>query len=176
MATEKAVRFIKRHLEEAIAAEQSFETQLHGFASEGSSDGIHELFLEHAAETRGQYERLARRLTELGGEPSTVKSLLAHLAGLSPKLAQLGHDTVDRITQDLMIAYAVENCEIAMYESLIAVAAAAGDQDTAELARTVQDEERSMAAKVWKLISPWAGTAFKKLATAETGAMDPSQE
>jgi ferritin-like metal-binding protein YciE len=152
MATEKAVRFIKSHLEDAIAAEKSFETQLRGFASEGSSDQIHSLFLQHANETRAQYERLTRRLTELAGEPSEAKSFLAHLVGLSPKLAQLGHDTVDRVTQNLMLAYAVE---------------AAGAQDTADLARSIQAEERETAEKVWRLISPWALTAFRKLAGAE---------
>jgi ferritin-like metal-binding protein YciE len=167
MATEKAVRFIKSLLENAIAAEQSFEVQLRGFADEGSSDQVHRLFLEHADETRTQYQRLTRRLTELGGEPAPSKSFLAHLAGLSPKLAQLGQDTVDRVTQNLVMAYAVENCEIAMYESLVAVAEAAGDEDTAELARAIWDEERRTAEKVWQLISPWASTAFKKLAGAE---------
>jgi ferritin-like metal-binding protein YciE len=166
MATEKAIRLIKSYLADAIAAEKSFETQLRGFASEGSSDQLHALFLEHADETRSQYERLTHRLEELAGEPSTPKSFLAHLVGLSPKLAQIGHDTVDRVTQNLMMAYAVENCEIAMYESLIAVAEAAGDEDTAELARVIQEEERQTAEKVWKLISPWASSAFKKVAGA----------
>ncbi|MGB6944756.1 MAG: DUF892 family protein [Bryobacteraceae bacterium] len=167
MATEKAVRFLRAHLQDAIAAEESFEPQLRGFAREGSSDQVHRLFLQHADETRNQCDRLKRRLTELGGERSAAKSFLAHLAGLSPKLAQLGHDTVDRVTQNLMIVYAVENCEIAMYESLIAVAEAAGDLETAELARAIQNEERQTAEKAWKLISPWAETAFKKLAGAE---------
>lgn len=167
MATEKAVKFLRNHLEDAIAAEKGFETQLRGFAAEGSSDQVHRVFSQHADETRTQYERLTRRLTELGGEPSETKSFLAHLVGLAPKLAQLGHDTVDRVTQNLMIAYAVENCEIAMYESLIAVAEAAGDQDTADLARSIQQEERSAAEKVWNLIDPWATTAFRKLAGAE---------
>ena len=167
MATEKAVKFIKSHLQDAIAAEKSFETQLRGFAGEGSSDQVRQVFLQHADETRTQYEWLTRRLMELGGEPSEAKSFLAHLVGLSPRLAQLGHDTVDRVTQNLMIAYAVENCEIAMYESLIAVAETAGDQDTAEMARAIQKEERSTAEKIWNLITPWARTAFKKLAAAE---------
>jgi ferritin-like metal-binding protein YciE len=166
MATEKAVRFIKSHLADAIAAEKSFEAQLRGFASEASSDQIRMLFSQHADETCTQYERLTHRLEELGGEPSAGKSLLAHLGGLAPKLAQIGHDTVDRVTQDLMIAYAVENCEVAMYESLIAVAETAGDEDTAQLVRAIQEEERSTAEKVWKLVSPWAETAFKKLAGA----------
>jgi ferritin-like metal-binding protein YciE len=167
MATERALRVIKSYLADAIAAEKSFETQLRGFTSEGSSDQIHRLFTEHADDTKTQYERLTKRLEELGGEPSATKSFLAHLVGLSPKLAQLGHDTVDRVTQNLMIAYAVENCEIAMYESLIAVADAAGDEDTADLAKAIQEEERRTAERVWMLISPWADTAFKKLAGAE---------
>jgi ferritin-like metal-binding protein YciE len=167
MATEKAVRFIKSQLEDAIAAEKTFEAQLRGFASEGSSDQIHELFLQSADETRRQCERLTRRLTELGGDSSPSQSLLAHLAGLSTKLAQLGQDTVDRVTQNLIMAYAVVNYEIAMYESLMAIAEAAGDEDTQELARALQQEERDTAEKVWNLISPWAETAFKKLAGAE---------
>jgi ferritin-like metal-binding protein YciE len=167
MATEKALRFIKSHLEDAIAAEKSFETQLRGFAAEGSSDQIHALFSQHADETRNQHERLTRRLTELGGDPSEGKSFLAHAIGFAPKVAQLGHDTVDRVTQNLMMAYAVENCEIAMYESLIAVSEAAGDDDTVELARAIQEEEHKTAEKNWNLIAPWATTAFKKLAGAE---------
>jgi ferritin-like metal-binding protein YciE len=74
---------------------------------------------------------------------------------------------VDRVTQNLMMAYAVESCEIAMYESLIAISEAAGDDDTAELARSIVEEEQRSAQKVWNLIAPWADTAFKKLAGAE---------
>jgi Txe/YoeB family toxin of Txe-Axe toxin-antitoxin module len=40
-------------------------------------------------------------------------------------------------------------------------------EDTAELARAIQEEERRTAEKIWQLISPWAATAFKKLAGAE---------
>jgi ferritin-like metal-binding protein YciE len=167
MATEKAVRFIKSHLEDAIAAEKSFEAQLRGFASEGSSDQIRELFLQNADETRRRYERLTRRLSELGGDSSPSTSFMAHLAGFSTKVAQLGRDTVDRVTQNLIMAYAVGNYGIAMYESLIAIAEAAGDDDTQELTRALQQEEREIAKQVWNLISPWAETAFKKLAGAE---------
>lgn len=167
MATEKAVKTIRTYLEDTIAAEKSFEDQLRSMAKEGSSNEIQSLYLQHADETRSQYERLTRRLTELGGDTSGGKSFMAHLIGMSPKVAQLGHDTVDRVTQNLMIAYAVENCEVAMYEALIAVAEAADDEDTAELAQTIQAEEKRTAEKVWALIAPWATTAFRKLAGAE---------
>jgi ferritin-like metal-binding protein YciE len=167
MATEKAIRVIQRYLDDAIAAEKAFEAQLRAFAEEGSSEQVRHLFLQHAEETRRQYERLTMRLQELGGEPSTAKSLLAQLFAFTPKIAHLGHDIVDRVTQNLMVAYAVECFEVAMYEALVAVAEAAGDQDTALLARDIQEEERETAANVWHLIAPWAHTSFNKLAAIE---------
>jgi ferritin-like metal-binding protein YciE len=158
---------IQSYLEDAIAAEKTFETQLRDFGKEGSSNQIHALFLQHADETRRQYERLTARLKELGGDSSTAKSFIAHLVGLSPKLAQVGHDIMDRMTQNLIMAYAVENCEIAMYESLITVAESVGDAPTAELARSIQAEENATAEKLWKHIAPMALSAFDKMAGAE---------
>lgn len=164
---EKWFDVIKRYLEDAIAAEKGFESQLRAFAKEGSSEQVHRLFLQHAEETRQQYERLTTRLRALGGEPSGLKGFLAHLFAFSPKMAQVGHDTVDRVTQNLMMAYSVENCEVALYESMIVVAEAAGDSETANLAREIQQQEREAADKVWRLIEPWAQTSFNKLAGAE---------
>jgi ferritin-like metal-binding protein YciE len=164
---QNTAKMIQTYLEDAIAAEKSFETQLRDFASEGSSNQIHALFSEHANQTRNQYERLTKRLESLGGNPSSAKSFIAHLVGLSPKLAQLGHDVMDRMTQNLMVAFAVENCEIAIYESLVAVSESAGDLQTAELARSIQTEEREMADRVWQRLSPTALSAFDKMAGAE---------
>lgn len=158
---------IAEYLEDAIAAEKSFEKQLSDFAEEGSSDQSHELFLRHADETRMQYERLTLRLQELGGDPSGAKSFLAYLVGLAPKLAQMGHDVMDRLTQNLIMAFAIENCEVAMYEALIAVAESVGDRPTAELARSIQAEEQATAEKVWQRLAPTALSAFNKMAGAE---------
>ena len=158
---------IQAYLEDAIAAEKSFEQQCRDFAGGGSSDQNRELFLRHADETRVQYERLTARLKELGGDESGAKSFFAHLVGLSPKLAQMGHDIMDRLTQNLMIAFAVENCEMAMYEALIAAAEAGGDRPTAELARSIQAEEKATAQKVWQRLAPTALSAFNKMAGAE---------
>jgi len=167
MATEKAIRVIQRYLADAIAAEKGFEAQLRAFAEEGSSEQVRHLFLQHAEETRRQSERLTTRLHALGGQPSSAKSLLAQLFAFTPKIAQIGHDIVDRVTQNLMIAYSVESFEVAMYEALTAVATAAGDHETALLARDIQQEERAAAGKVWELIAAWAHTSFNKLAATE---------
>jgi ferritin-like metal-binding protein YciE len=151
---------IRRYLQDAIAAEQSFETQLEGFSKEGDDRDAKDAFAHHAAETRSQYERLTARLEALGGSTSTFKSFMAHVFGLTSKSAQLGHEGQERTTQNLVIAFSVENAECAMYEALITVAVAAGDELTADLARQIQAEEKRTAEKVWSLIAPSARYAF----------------
>lgn len=166
---ETSVEVIKRYLQDAIAAEKSFETQLEGFAKEGDDTVVQSLFRQHAVETRQQYERLTARLEALGGSPSTAKSLLAHVFGMTPKAAQLGHEKEERTTQNLMMAYAVENSEMAMYESLAIVAEAAGDTETATLARQIQTQEKATAEKIWRVLPGCAEQAFLRI-TGNTGS------
>jgi ferritin-like metal-binding protein YciE len=75
----------------------------------------------------------------------------------------MGHDEAERVSQNLMMAYAVEHSEIAMYEALATVAAAAGDEITASLARNIQAEEQRTADKIWALIPAAANLSFSKL-------------
>ncbi len=161
---ETSLDVIKRYLEDAIAAEKSFETQLQGFASEGDDEAAKAAFHQHALETKNQYERLTARLEALGGSPSGAKSLLAHIFGLSPKSAQIGHEKEERTTQNLIMAFAVESSEVAMYEALATVAAAAGDTETESLARSIQAQERATAEKVWSLLPNAAATALRRVA------------
>jgi ferritin-like metal-binding protein YciE len=162
---------VRRYLEDAIAAEKSFETQLQGFAQEGDDEEVEAVFAIHAAETRRQYDRLTARLEELGGSPSTAKSFLAHVFGVAPKSAQVGHASEERTTQNLIMAFTVENSECAMYEALAAAAEAAGDPATETLAREIQAEERQTAEKIWHFIASRAKIAFNLLTATET---DPS--
>lgn len=158
---------IPRYLEDAIAAEKSFETQLRGFSNEASLEAARSAFATHANETRQQYEQLTARLKALGGEPSMLKSALAHIFNMAPKAGQLGHTQEERTTQDLMMAYAVENAEIAMYESMIVAAESVSDQETVALARKIQAEEKETAGRVWKLIAPAAVQAYRRLTSSD---------
>ena len=166
---ETSIDVLKRYLEDAIAAEKSFETQLEGFSKEGDDAVAQSLFRQHAAETKRQYERLTQRLEALGGSPSATKSLLAHIFGISPKTAQIGHEKEERTTQNLMMAFAVENSEMAMYEALATVAEAAGDSQTSSLAREIQAEEKATAEKVWKLLPTAAEQAFHRITSGAAG-------
>jgi ferritin-like metal-binding protein YciE len=169
MAQQGPVEVIQRYLQDAIAAEQNFENQLRANAKESDQQEVVQLFSQHADETRSQHERLTARLRALGGEPSGVKGFLANLFGFAPKIAQTGHEEAEKSTQDLMMAYAVENSEIAMYESLAIAAAEAGDAETERLAREIQQEERRAAEKVWNLIGPSARDAYRRVTTGEAG-------
>ena len=160
LMAENSAGVIKRYLEDTIAAERSFETQFEGFAKETEDPALQDLFRRHAAETRKQHEQLVARLTTLGGSPSTAKSLLAQLFGLSPKIAQIGREGPERSAQNLMIAFAIENSELALYEALATVAEAAGDDDTADLARSIQAQEKIAAERIWKALPGTAGEPF----------------
>jgi ferritin-like metal-binding protein YciE len=152
-------------LEDAIAAEKSFETQLTGFNKEANNATVRQLFQKHAQETREQHLQLSSRLEQLGGSTSTLKSVLAYVFNVAPKIAQLGHDEYERQTQNLMMAFAVENAEIAMYESLAEACRLTGDRETEALAVRIQEQERATADKVWEQIGPAARRAMEAART-----------
>jgi ferritin-like metal-binding protein YciE len=152
---------LRGYLEDAIAAEKSFEDQLLGFAKGENDPTARLMFEHHAAETKTQYEKLTERLKALGGSTSTFKSVLAHVFNASPSIAQIGYDAAERLTQHLMMAYAVENAEVAMYEALSEVARIAGEVQTADLALTIQKQEHETANKVWNQLSRTSQRAVK---------------
>lgn len=163
MAQQQPVEVICRYLEDAIAAEKSFEGQLRTFAKDSEQEPVRRLFEQHADETRLQHERLTARLEALGGSPSGLKSFMANLFGLTPKAAQMGHDESEKGTQNLIAAFAVENSEVAMYEALAVAAGAAGDMETERLAREIQQQERRTAERVWDFLAPTSRQSFEKV-------------
>jgi ferritin-like metal-binding protein YciE len=61
---------LARYLEDAIAAESSFETQLCSSSDEVEDLTVKALFRERAEETKQQYTSLTQRWEELGGSTS----------------------------------------------------------------------------------------------------------
>lgn len=157
---------LRRYLVDTMAAEHNFEAQLNAMSGEGDNMAARLLFAQHAEETRSQHKRLRMRLEALGGSPSGLKTAMAHLFNLIPKTAQFGHDESEIATQNLMIGFAMENAEIAMYEALASMAAAAGDLQTEQLARQIQEEERRAAKMIWHLIAPCAQESYGKISDA----------
>lgn len=140
---------VNRYLQDAIAAEKSFEAQLRTFAGETRLPQASDLFLFHAGETRAQYELLTSRLQTLGGAVSDWRSPLAHAFDKQPRPAR---SEEERTTLDLILAFAMENAEVAMYETLRIAAGMAGDTMTVSIVERLQVQEQQAAEKIWKLI------------------------
>src|SRR5262245_20567793 len=102
MADHSTKDIICRYLQDATAAERSFEDQLRGFAKEAADSDVRALFEQHADDTRVQYQRLTARLEALGESPSTMKSAPANMFSFAPKSASLGQDEAERQTQNLV--------------------------------------------------------------------------
>jgi ferritin-like metal-binding protein YciE len=163
---------ITRYLEEAITAGRSFEAQLRGFASDGDDEEVQATFATHADETHQQFERLTERLLTFGEKPSDGRSDLAQAVEAAPKLVGSGV-AEEHIAQNLITAYTIAMAECAMYEALATAASAAGDPETEQLARQIQEQEIKAAGKLWKFIPSRAKIAFNMLTVQE---VDPSVE
>ena len=157
---------IASYVQDAEAAERNFEDVLATFGKTGDQNQVKSFFDIASVRAKTQHERLEARLRELGGEPSTGKSLLAHALAFSTATAQLGHDPSEKNTQNLMMCVAAAAAEMAMYETLAAVAEAAGDTKTLQLAKQLQLEEKDDYEKSWKLLGPSAIASFQKVTAA----------
>jgi ferritin-like metal-binding protein YciE len=163
---------IQKYLQDAVAAENSFESQLRSFANDVRDDfEVQALFFSHAAETHQRIEKLTFRLQELGGSTSGAKSSLAHFFSFVPKIAQAGHVPEERIVQNLIAAFSVANGKRAMYEALAAAAGTGADTTTEVLARETAAEESAIAEKIWRLLPSRSKIAFNVLTAGE---IDPS--
>jgi ferritin-like metal-binding protein YciE len=159
-----------KYLEDAEAAERNFEDALATFAKAGEQEDVKQLFSVASARAKTQHERLEARLRSLGGSPSTVKSMLAHVLAFSPTAAQVGQDSAEKNTQHLIMVIAAAAAEMAMYESLATVAAAAGDAETERLARQLQSEEKDDYDKCWARLRQSAAASFTTTVRRSSGA------
>ena len=168
MATSKEV--IIRYLEDAEAAERNFEDSLLTFSNTGEQNAVKSMFEAASRKAKTQHDRLEARLRQLGGTPSTAKSFLAHVLAMAPTLAQIGHEGAEKNTQHLIACIGAASAEMAMYESLATVAAAAGDTITESLARDLQEEEKVDWDQAWTLLPPSALAAFQTVMSRNAGA------
>ena len=103
-------------------------------------------FREHIIETEEQ-ERLVRgRLEAHEADPSRLKDIAARAGGVGMVLfARAQPDTPGKLVAH---AYSYEHMELAAYELLSIVAERAGDPETAEVARSIREQEAAMAERL----------------------------
>ena len=158
-----------KYLEDTEAAERNFEDALAAFAKAGEQSDVKQLFAAASSRARTQHERLDR-LRTLGGSPSKAKSMLAHFLAFTPTIAQIGHEGAEKNTQHLIMVIAAAAAEMAMYESLAAAAAVAGDVETERLARQLRSEEKDDYEKSWNLLRQSAASWFQSVVQRSANA------
>lgn len=153
---------IARYIDDAIALEAASITGLKDFISDATDPQDAALFQEHLTETERQKSRLEARLSALGGTHSGLKDVINKIGSAATGLLHGAKDAGDKATRNVIEAYAIENAEVATYESLAAAATEAGDTETAALAKEIQAEEEAAAKKLFPRIAPLAQRAVRE--------------
>ncbi|KAB1076908.1 ferritin-like domain-containing protein [Methylobacterium soli] len=119
----------------------------------------------HITETHHQRDRLEEALGTFSETPSALKE---GVLGLMGNMAALAHAPAqDEILKNSFANHAFENFEIAVYESLIAIADAAGQSNHISAFQTSLKEEETMAQTIRGLIRP---TSLRYLELTTSGA------
>ena len=154
---EKSANLIHRYLNEAIAAEEALAHQFQKYSKQAEDEAARNAFHQYAEEAKGHERRLRDALAAAGGSPPVMKILLGHIFGLGAKPADTDGGPADGMMQDLVLSCAVENSEAGMYQVLATMADAAGEGDTADLARDIQAQKHAAADKLRSLLPLIAG-------------------
>lgn len=150
---------IARYLDDAVSLEASGITGLKDMIKDATDPQDAAMFQKHLTETERQKERLEARLHALGGTSNKLKDIMNKIGIAATDMLHGGKDPGDKATRNLIQAYAIENLEIAMYESLYAAATEVGDTETASLAKEIQAEEEKTAKMLFPRIAPVARKA-----------------
>jgi ferritin-like metal-binding protein YciE len=157
---EQPLMLVVAYLEDAIAAEHSFESQVKSFVKRAEQQpeakAACALFTEHAKTTREHFEQLTRRLESLGAEPSILKGFFAEVFNSSPKMTGIGHDPNEQLAQDMITFFAIANAQVALFHELQQIAEAARDDTTAALASAIGQKNRGVLEKAWTEVEPAA--------------------
>ena len=162
---------IRKHTEDALLAEKAFEERLRVFASEDIEDEeIRLLFAEQSEDSH----LLAEKLQSLTGQTERASTnVIAAFLDIAPRLAQAAHTREERVVQNLIAAGCMIAGQLAIYETLGALAHDVGDLATEALAREIQAAKQQFGAKLFRFIPSRSKIAYNVLTAHE---IDPSVE
>jgi ferritin-like metal-binding protein YciE len=153
---------IIQYLNEALATERALVTTLQAHIAMTPQGPYRRLLQRHLRETRAHAAAIDERLSAYGptgslltatiGLAETVIGQALTLAKGPLDLLRGGPDTEEKQLKNAKDECATEALEIATYDALEALAEAAGDSETAKLAREHRAEEERMLADLRALI------------------------
>src|SRR5690242_17851202 len=103
-------------------------------------------FEQHLTETEEHGRLVDERLSALDASPSKVKDIAGTVTGMGFGLfAKFQPDTPGKLVTH---AFSYEHMELAAYDMLARIADRAGDAETAQMARRIEEQESAMAERV----------------------------
>jgi ferritin-like metal-binding protein YciE len=146
MASEQLKEQLVKHIDEALAMEQNVLRMLDGMIETTEDDEIRNELREHKLQTEQHAERLEKRLAAHDASPSTAREAAGIMGALMKGIVDMARQ--EKAGRNARDGYATEHLEIASYQLLERVAKAAGDEETAEVARQNRADEEKMAKKI----------------------------
>jgi hypothetical protein len=168
-----ALEVIAQYLNQAIAAEKSFESQFRSCSKDGDDADVQTFFVLSADRASVNAEALGTRLSALNATEHRSGDILGDLLAMGPKLAQAGHVAEERITQNLIEGFALSRSACAMYLALQSAARVAGDEQTGELAGRLGSEAEAAAGQFWHFLPSRSKIAYN---VCTAGEIDPAVE
>ena len=160
---------LTKHLTDVHSIEEQALAQVKRAPAIAGDEQIAQAFSAHIAETEDQERRVRELLEARGAKPSKLKDLAGAAGGIGMILfARSQPDTPGKLTAH---AFSYEHMELAAYELLEHVAERAGDQEVAEVARSIASQEAAMAERLAGLFDHAVEASLR-----EKGADDLKQE
>ncbi|HEX2240701.1 MAG TPA: DUF892 family protein [Actinomycetota bacterium] len=137
---------LNSYLRDAHSMEVNVKQMLASMIETTTDPQIKEGLQRHHRETEQQIDRLAGRLQARGEDTSVVKDMGALMGAFFKGMADLARS--DKPGKNARDGYVTEALEIASYHLLERLALQAGDEETAQVARTNRAEEEAMRAAI----------------------------
>jgi ferritin-like metal-binding protein YciE len=135
-----------KHIDEALAMEQSVLRMLDGMIATTDDPEIKADLRQHKLETEIHADRMEKRLESHGASPSLVKEAGGIVGALMKGVVDMARG--EKAGRNARDGYATEHLEIASYQLLERIARRAGDEETAEAAAQNRADEEKMAKKI----------------------------
>lgn len=107
---------------------------------------VKEMIEKHIETTKEQAEKVKNEIERLGGDTSSIKAGMSEMFGSMSGLAS--DMTDDKIVKNAIAEHAAEHFEMATYMSIIHAAEMCGEDETADVAREIMEQETTTGKKV----------------------------
>ena len=150
MAEDTMQDMLVSYIRDAHAMERNVHKMLDSLIATTEDPEIKSEMEHHRTETERHEQLLAARLEAVGGgsETSLVKDIPAMMGAMVKGIADMARS--DKPGKNARDAYVTEALEIAAYELLERLADRCGDNETAEIARSIKADELAMREKIEK--------------------------